>query len=93
MLYITVCNRCLAILRCRFWMGNADVFTTSDTHICRNIPISSGLCTSMAKNFHLRSFGMDMAYANLWNVATAKKRKDGMKSELLTKYYADERQP
>ena len=34
-----------------------------------------------------------MAYADLWNVATAKKRKDGMKSELLTEYYADERQP
>ena len=93
MLYITVCNRCPAILRCRFWMGNADVFTTSDTHIYRNIPISGSLCTSVAKIFHLRSFGMDMAYADLWSVATAKKGKDGMKSEFLTEHYTDERQP
>jgi hypothetical protein len=74
-------------------MGNADVFTTSDTHICRNIPISGSLCTSVAKNIYLRSFGMDMAYADLWSVATAKKRKDEMKSEFLTEYNTYECQP
>ena len=34
-----------------------------------------------------------MAYVNLWSMATAKKKQNGIKSELLTKYYADECQP
>ena len=93
MLYLTISHCRLTILWCWFWIGNADVFTTGGTHFYGHLPISGFIRPYVARNICLRSIRMGMAYVNLWSMATAKKKQNGIKSEFLTEYYADECQP